>query len=191
MSLYKEIKRRIRDADKTDIFRFVRVWMTCIVPCATLTIAWAFGRLSLWVLVLVLIFIPPIMALAHMVIIKKGGSIAGSLYGGPKARWTVKEQLAGNLEKIRYSKRQGRFNEALALANDVLKHLPHDPDTLFLKAQILHEGFGYGQSAKKCLEIIIKEVPTSETLHRWATSLYEAITNEREMGKDPSLSGKG
>ena len=46
MSLYKEIKRRIRDADKTDIFRFVRVWMTCIVPCATLTLAWAFGRLQ-------------------------------------------------------------------------------------------------------------------------------------------------
>lgn len=87
-----------------------------------------------------------------------------------------------------YSKRQGRFNEALALANDFLKHLPHDPEALFLKAQILHEGFGYGTSAKKCLELIMKEVPTSETLHRWAASYLESIGGEGEMeeggGKD-------
>jgi hypothetical protein len=164
--------------------------MACIVPCATLTLAWAFGMLSLWVLVLVLVFIPPIMSLTHMVIIKKGGSIAGSLYGGRKARWTAKERFAANIEKIRYSKREGRFNEALALTNDVLKQLPNDPDTLFLKAQILHEGFGFGESAKKCLEIIMKEVPASEILHRWASSLYEDITHEREMEKDRSLPGK-
>ena len=59
-----------------------------------------------------------------------------------------------------------------------------------MKAQILHEGFGYGESAKKCLEIIIKEVPASETLHRWALSLYEDITSKGEIGKDTSLSRK-
>jgi tetratricopeptide (TPR) repeat protein len=125
-----------------------------------------------------------------MVIIKKGGSIAGSIYGGRKACWNVKEKLAGDLEKIQYSKRQGRFNEALALANDSLKHLPNNPEALFLKAQILHEGFGQGESARKCLEIIIKEVPTSETLHHWALSLYEDITSKGEIGQDPALSGK-
>jgi hypothetical protein len=189
MSINKEIKRRIRDREKTDIFRFIRFWMLSLLACAPLILLWAFGKIALLVLVSILVFVPPITAVMALAIVKKGGSIAGSLYGGPRARWTVKEQLSGDLEKIQYSRR--RFNEALALANDVLKHLPHDPDTLFLKAQILHEGFGYGESAKKCLEIIIKEVPASETLHCWATSLYENITSEQEMGQDPSLSGKG
>ena len=151
--------------------------MTCFLACPPLILAWGLGKIPLLVLVLVLVFIPPIMAVIVMVIItKSGSSVSRSFYRGPKAAWSVKEQLAGNLEKIRYSKRQGRFNEALALANDFLKKLPNDPDTLFLKAQILHEGFGYDQSAKKCLEIIIKEVPASEILHRWATSLYEKIS---------------
>jgi len=109
-------------------------------------------------------------------------------YGGRKATWSVKEQLAGDLEKIRFSKRQGRFNEAHVLVNDFLKHLPHDPEALFLKAQILNEGFGNGGSAKKCLEIIMKEVPTSETLHCWASSYYEGITRKGEMGGNPSPS---
>jgi len=159
--------------------------MFCFLPFVIFYVGT--GRIPL----LVLIFGPPIMAMIILVIvIKIGDSASRSFYGGPKARWTAKEKLAGNLEKIRYSKRQGRFNEALALANDFLKQLPNDPDTLFLKAQILHEGFGHDQSAKKCLEIIIKEVPASEILHRWATSLYEKITSEQEMGQDPSLSGK-
>lgn len=180
----------MKDGDIVEILRFVRIWMLCFGACCPLAIAWALGKIPLLVLVLVLVFVPLIMAVTGMVIIKKGGSISGSFYGGRKARWTVKEKLAGDLEKIRYSKRQGRFNEALALANDVLKHLPHDPEALFLKAQILHEGFGHGESAKKCLEIIIKEVPASETLHRWASSYYKGITREGETGQAPSLSRK-
>lgn len=185
MSLYKAIRQKMKDGDTIEILRFVRIWMTCFLACPPLILAWALGKIPLLVLVLVLVFVPPIMAIIVMVIITKmGGSISRSFYGGRKAARSVKEQLAGDLEKIRYSKRQGRFNEALAHANDFLKHLPHDPEALFLKAQILHEGFGYGQSAKKCLEIIIKEVPASETLHRWASSYYEGITSEGETGEN-------
>ena len=162
----------MKDGDTTEILRFVRIWLFCFI--AFLIFYVGTGRIPL----LVLVFAPPIVAVMVLIIIKKMGSLSGSIYGGRKAAWSVKEQLAGNLEKIRYSKRQGRFNEALALANDVLKHLPYDPGALFLKAQILHEGFGHDESAKKCLEIIMKEVPASETLHRWATSLYEDITSE-------------
>lgn len=181
MSL-KEIRRRMRDSDRTEIYRFAKIWMVCFG--VFLTIEVFTGSIPL----LFLVFVPPAMAVMVMVIITKtGGSISRSFYGGRKAAWSVKEQLAGDLEKIRFSKRQGRFNEALVLANDFLKHLPNDPDALFLKAQILHEGFGYGESAKKCLEIIIKEVPASEPLHLWASSYYEGIISEGEVGQDPSL----
>jgi tetratricopeptide (TPR) repeat protein len=182
MSLYKAIRQKMKDGDTIEILRFVRIWMFCFL--AFLIFYVGTGRIPL----LVLVFAPPIVAaMVLAIIIKIGGSVSRSFYGGRKAAWSVKEQLAGNLEKIRYSKRQGRFNEALALANDFLKHLPNDPGALFLKAQILHEGFGYGQSAKKCLEIIIKEVPASETLHRWASSYYEGITSEGEMGKNEKM----
>ena len=167
----------MKDGDTTEILRFVRIWMLCFL--AFLIFYAGTGRIPL----LVLVFAPPIVAVMVLIIIKKMGSLSGSIYGGRKAAWSVKEQLAGNLEKIRYSKRQGRFNEALALANDVLKHLPHDPEALFLKAQILYEGFGHGESAKRCLETIMKEVPASETLHRWAASYYDSIAGEGEMGK--------
>lgn len=185
MSLYEEIRRQMKNGDRTEIYRFAMIWMVCFG--VFLTIEVATGGIPL----LFLFFAPPIMAVIVMVIIQKaGGSISRSFYGGRKAAWSVKEQLAGDLEKIRFSKRQGRFNEALVLVNDFLKHLPHDPEALFLKAQILHEGFGYGQSAKKCLEIIIKEVPASEPLHGWVASYYEGITSEGEMGQAPSLSRK-
>lgn len=191
MSLYKEIQRRNRDCDKTDIFRFVRFWMLSSLACSPVILLGFFGKITLLVLVLILIFVSPIMAGLALVIVKKGGSIAGSLYGGRKARWTARERLAGDLEKIRYSNRQGRFSEALALANGVLRHLPNDPETLFLKAQILHEEFGHDQSARKCLEIIIKDVPAAETLHRWASSYYKGIISKEVIGQDPSLSRKG
>lgn len=174
ISLYKEIRKRMRDGDRTEIYRFAMIWLLFVG--VLLSIQVFTGKIPL----LCLLFAPPIMALIVMVIIEKtGDTISHSFYGGRKAAWSLKEQLAGDLEKIRFSKRQGRFDEALALANDLLKHLPHDPEALLLKAQILHEVFGYGESAKKCLEIIIKEVPASEPLHRWASSYYEEISSKR------------
>ena len=165
----------MKNDDRTEIHRFAGIWLLCFGVFLVIDIAT--GGVPLFFLV----FVPPVTAVIVMFIIKKaGGFIPRIFYGGRKARWTVREQLAGDLEKSRYSKRQGRFNEALALANNFLKYLPNDPGALFLKAQILHEGFGYGESAKKCLEIIIKEVPASETLHRWASRYYEGITSEGE-----------
>jgi len=185
MSLYKAIRQKMKDGDTIEILRFVRIWMFCFL--AFLIFYVGTGRIPF----LVLVFAPPIVAvMALIIIIKIGGSVSRSFYGGRKARWTAKEKLAGDLEKIRYSKRQGRFNEALALANDVLKHLHNDPEALFLKAQILHEGFGLGESAKKCLEIIIKGVPASEILHRWALSYYEGITREEETRRNKEKRGK-
>lgn len=185
MSLYKEIRQKMKNDDRTGIYRFAMIWMVCF------GVFWVIELSTGGVPLLFLVFAPPVTAVIVMfIIIKIGGLISRRFYGGRKARWNVKEQLAGELDKIRYSQSQGRFSEALALANDFLQHLPHDPEALFLKAQILHEGFGYGESAKKCLEIIIKEVPASETLPCWASSYYEGITSEEEMEKNPSLSRK-
>lgn len=143
MSLYKVIKQKMKNDDRTEFHRFAGIWLLCFGVFLVIDIA------TKGVPLLFLVFVPPLVAVIAMGIIKIGGSIAGSIYGGRKARWSVKEKLAGDLEKIRYSKRQGRFDEALILANDSLKHLPNDPEALFLKAQILHEGVWSRRICKK------------------------------------------
>jgi tetratricopeptide (TPR) repeat protein len=45
------------------------------------------------------------------------------------------------LAKARYSKRQGRFKEALSIIESALDRDPEFPDALYLKARILWEGF--------------------------------------------------
>ena len=185
MSPYKEIRHRMKNDDKTELYRFAMIWILCFGVFFAIEV---FTRgVPLWFLVVV----PPVTAFITMFIIKKASGLAGSsFYGGRKAEWSVREQLAGDLEKIRFSKRQGRFDEALLLATNYLKHLPQDPEALFLKAQILHEGFGYSESAKKCLEIIMKQIPTTDTLHSWVSSYHKDITSEVDLGEKVSPSGK-
>jgi len=172
MSLYKEIRQLMKNGDRTKIYRFAMIWILCFGVFFVIDVFT--GAVPLFFLV----FVPPVMAVIVMWIIEKAsGLTARSFYGGRKAEWSVRQQLAGDLEKIRFSKRQGRYDDALLLATNFLKLLPHDSEALFLKAQILHEGFGYSESAKKCLEIIIKEIPATETLHLWASSYHKDITS--------------
>lgn len=185
MSLYKEIRQWMKNDDRIEIYRFAMIWILCF------GVFFAIEVFTRGVPLLFLVFAPLFTAVIVMFIIKKtSGLTASSFYGGRKAEWSIREQLAGDLEKIRFSKRQGRFEEALLLATNFLKHIPRDPEALFLKAQILHEGFGYSESAKKCLEIIMKEIPTTDTLHSWVSSYHKDITNEGDRGGKASLPGK-
>ena len=74
------------------------------------------------------------------------------LYGLGQRRFLLKQRLAGELDKIRYSKRQKDFDKALGQVNDVLAREPDFPEALFLKAQILCEGFGNVTAAERHLE---------------------------------------
>jgi len=53
---------------------------------------------------------------------------------------------------------------------------------LFLKAQILWEGFEDREAAKSCLLKIIKLEPDKDALyHRWALDLYRELSNKTKL----------
>ena len=84
--------------------------------------------------------------------------------------------MRADLQKATYSKREGRFQEALSILDDVLAKDPEFADALFLKARILWEGFGNKGEALGCLKTVMQVVPEHETLHRWALSYRKEIT---------------
>ena len=107
---------------------------------------------------------------------KAGGSASGLLYGRGKSTFTLRERLEGDLQQVRHHKMNGRFKEALNLIDDVLSHDPDFPDALFLKAQVLWEGFKDSNGAKQCLNLVIKAVPDkTQPLHRWSLHLLSEI----------------
>ena len=89
---------------------------------------------------------------------------------------TLRDQFAGDVERIRILKRESRFTEALELAEVILTRDPDHPEALLLKAQILYEGFSKYSAANVCLSRILAMNPAPEDkLLHWAASLQEEI----------------
>ena len=82
------------------------------------------------------------------------------------------EMFSADMEKARHSKRQNRFQEALKTVNAVLAEIPDYPEALYLKAQILWEGFGNYAQAVNYLNKVLQLVDEQEGLHRWASTYY-------------------
>ena len=102
------------------------------------------------------------------------------LYGGGRARITLREQLEAELTKARVSKTEKRFAEALATVENVLAKDPQFPDALLLKAQILWEGFADGPTARSTvMQVLHLEKDKSAPVYRWAGELYKEITKGR------------
>lgn len=72
------------------------------------------------------------------------------LYNGGSRLSTLRDQFAGDVERIRILKRESRFTEALELAEVVLTRDPEHPEALLLKARILYEGFTRYSAANAC-----------------------------------------
>ncbi|MBF0552635.1 MAG: tetratricopeptide repeat protein [Deltaproteobacteria bacterium] len=107
--------------------------------------------------------------------------------GGRKANWTVRESLGAEMEKIRYQKMQGRYEEAWAIADAALSRDPTYPELLLLQAQILWEGFQDDHGARECLHKIRQIVPKDQPVHRWAATYLDEIKDEiisRDAGRD-------
>jgi len=105
-----------------------------------------------------------------------GGSASGLLYGGGKSTFSLRQRLEGDLQQVRYNKMNNNFDKALELIDGVLSQDPDFPEALFLKAQVLWEGFKDSDRAKVCLEHLIKIVPDEEApLNRWSNHLLSKI----------------
>ena len=93
---------------------------------------------------------------------------------------TRHDLLAGELIKARLLKASDRFDEALAAVNSTLCRQPDHPEALFLKAQILWEGFANYTAATACLKKVVQMKPMQdETIRRWSQTLLKEIVEQR------------
>lgn len=170
-----KIKRK-RERDQVTIVRFLMSYGIMLAALLTLGI-WAGGRLFTFKNVLLFSIGAMPLSIFFIYVVEKFGSVLGGMLSGWSSRRpTIRETLAADIEKARYSKREGRFQEALTIIDDVLDKDPNFPDALFLKAQILWKGFRNAGSTQECLKKVMQLVPKDETLHRWALSFYDEVS---------------
>lgn len=85
-------------------------------------------------------------------------------------------RLAADLNVVRYHKLCNRFEQALLALEKVLAKERDFPEALFLKAQILWEGFDDREGAKNSLIRIMKVVPDEKAVfRRWALNFYREL----------------
>jgi len=109
-----------------------------------------------------------------------GDGTVNTLYGLGRTTIGIRERMAGDLNVVRYHKLCNRFDDALLKIEEVLAKDPDFPEALFLKAQILWEGFEDRQAAKECLLKIIKVEPDKKAVfRRWALSFYGEMSEEK------------
>ncbi|MEW5722009.1 MAG: hypothetical protein AB1896_02810 [Thermodesulfobacteriota bacterium] len=101
----------------------------------------------------------------------------------------LKEQLSGDVERIRFLRRQGSPGSALALADEVLKKLPDSVEVLSLKAQILWEDCQDPAGSWRHLRRIMKLCPRDDPHHRWAAAYYQQVTGNVEDLADDGEDG--
>ena len=89
--------------------------------------------------------------------------------------YSQREQLESDIQQVRYHKMREEYNVALRKVNEILKLDPEFPDALFLKAQIVWEGFGNSDAAISNLEKIETIVSEKSAIRRWTRTLLEEI----------------
>jgi tetratricopeptide (TPR) repeat protein len=111
-----------------------------------------------------------------------GGGAVNALYGTGRRTIGVRERLSGDLNVVRYHKLCNRFDEALIKIEEVLARDPDFSEALFLKAQLLWEGFEDSEAAKECLMKIIKVEPDEKAVfRRWASGLYRELSHRAQV----------
>ena len=103
------------------------------------------------------------------------GNTVGGLYGGRRPNWKVDEQYAADLSRARVQKMSKNYTEALQIIENVLAEQPDFNEALFLKAQVVLEGFDHRLEAKDYLVKIFKSEPKHTQLYQYSASLYKEI----------------
>ena len=107
-------------------------------------------------------------------------NVGRMVFIGKKANWSLHERFQSDLQQIRYAKANERYGEALTMVNMVLKKAPKWPEPLFLKAEILWDGFESLEESKEILRQIIKLTEHPDQYHVWARAKYRELSQIRQ-----------
>jgi uncharacterized membrane protein len=104
------------------------------------------------------------------------GAASGLLSGQREAVWTIREQVQGFLSQARFNKGNRDYPAALSFVNKVLEKDPDFADALFLKAQILWEGFGQSHAAIQFLEKTLSLEDGNKMIQNQAMLLHSDLS---------------
>ena len=118
--------------------------------------------------------------IAYIIIENIGSFGVNFLYGKRKPIYSDFEIFEGEIHQAQHHKSKKEYHKALILVNEILKKAPDLPEALYLKSQILWEGYHKAVDAKNTLEKILVELPDkTETYPRWAHTLIDNIDSEK------------
>ncbi|MDA8137955.1 MAG: tetratricopeptide repeat protein [Desulfobacteraceae bacterium] len=115
------------------------------------------------------------------------GHFAGIIYRGSNHTWTLREQFQGTLDIVRVLKRNRQFDAAMVKLEEILAKDPCFAEALFLKAQILVEGYGDTIQARRHLKLVLDATKDDDAVHRWALTLQEQLARG---ARPPDREGK-
>ena len=174
---------RLKDIDRADMAHFLRAFLYFFSAFGVILLIMK-GMFGLLIAMIVSI---PLSILVCSVAALAGASTARIFYGGNKPKWNIQDRLQGDLDQVMYFKRQGQYQKAMQKVNQMLEQEPGFTEALFLKAQILWEGYDTASGANRYLDMAKKSAPTGH-LHRWILSYQESVNNRL---KKQNYSGAG
>ena len=171
----------MKDIDSAVRSRFIQVAFRVYPPVLIVMLvlgAKMFGSLKLGLLMgLIGGFVATV--ISHFLIERLSSSGVNLLYGKRKPIYTDTEKFEGPLNQARHLKTKQDFINAFKIVDEVLSQAPKLPEALYLKAQILWEGYQDASTARKLLFEVIDLVPDAQqTYHRWAQSLLQEIIKQ-------------
>ena len=117
-----------------------------------------------------------IISAAVMFLMNAASGAAGDLLSGRReAVWTVREQVQGFLSQARFNRENRDYPAALSFVNKVLEKDPDFTDALFLKSQILWEGFGQSHASIQFLEKTLSLEDENKMLQNQALLLRQDL----------------
>jgi tetratricopeptide (TPR) repeat protein len=156
---------------------FLRTYLILLFPVSllcTLLITAAGWQLNILGLIIVVLMLNLIPAGLVMWFCEKTGSVAAKLYKGYSYR-SISEQYHSYITQARYQKTKEQYEKALQLIELYLEKDPDNSEALYLKAQILLEGFNDRAGAKLCIDKILKSNSESDCWTRWALHTQDKL----------------
>ncbi|MFP4477216.1 MAG: tetratricopeptide repeat protein [Desulfatibacillaceae bacterium] len=106
-------------------------------------------------------------------------AMGGFFFMGRKVSYTLRERLAADVQVARTHKAHARWPQALEKIDEVLKKDPAFPEALYLKAEILWEGFQDARAACVPLRKLVSLGDRDDQYWKWGKSLHDKLTRVR------------
>jgi len=175
-----KIRKPLKDQDLKTITYFIRVAgltvpFVCLLGLYVGYVYWGLSGAVSGVVIAAIVGLV-ISGVVMFLMDTVGGAASGLLSGRREAVWTIREQVQGFLSQARFNKENGDYPAALSFVNNVLKKDPDFVDALFLKAQVLWEGFGQSESAIQFLEKILSLDDENKMIQNQARLLHNDLS---------------